>query len=203
MVLIMARVGDFCLSLELGGGAMRYTRRLIQLSLILILSTGVSCTTGESGTTEPSLGSSSEIPTALPVVGIPDPPFISVDVLSCSPQDYAITSKVIGSKGGRIMVGSHQLEIPAGALSQPVTIVAEQITGSTNSVRFGPEGLAFARPAELTMSYANCLSVPAGKQIVYTDEQLKVLELLRSSDRARTKTVTSAIDHFSRYAVAY
>ena len=72
-----------------------------------------------------------------------------------------------------------------------------------NSVRFGPEGLRFARPAELTLSYSNCLVAPAKKKIVYTSELLEVLELLKSSDKARTKTVTSPIDHFSRYAVAY
>ena len=182
---------------------MRYTRRLLQLSLILILSTGVGCTSGGFGTTEPSLEQSNESPEPSWVIGTPDSPFISVRLLSCSPQGYAVSSKVIGSKGGRISVGSHSLEIPQGALSQPVTIVAEQITGSTNSVRFGPEGLRFARPAALTLSYANCLMVPAAKHIVYTDDQLKVLELLKSSDRARTKTVTSPIDHFSRYAVAY
>jgi hypothetical protein len=182
---------------------MRYTRRLIQLNLILILSTGVSCTGGELGTTGPSLESSSETSKPSPYVGIPDPPIISVDLMSCSPQDYAISRKVIGPKGGRIRVGSHLLEIPAGAVSQPVTIVAEQITGSTNSVRFAPEGLEFARPAKLTMSYENCLSVPAAKHIVYTTDELKVLELLRSSDRAKAKTVTGPIDHFSRYAVAY
>jgi hypothetical protein len=70
-------------------------------------------------------------------------------------------------------------------------------------VRFGPEGLTFARAAQLTMSYDNCLTVPAPKNIVYTNDGLKVLELLQSVDRAQTKTVTSPIDHFSRYAVAY
>jgi hypothetical protein len=182
---------------------MRYTRRLLQLSLMLILSTGVSCTSGEFGTTEPSLEQSNERPEPSSVVGTPDTPSISVALLSCSPQDYAISSKVIGSKGGTISIGSHSLEIPQGALSQPVTIVAEQITGSTNSVRFGPEGLRFARPARLTLSYNNCLTVPAAKRIVYTDDQLKVLELLQSVDKDRSKTVTSPIDHFSRYAVAY
>jgi hypothetical protein len=84
-----------------------------------------------------------------------------------------------------------------------VTIVAEQLKGSVNSVRFSPEGLTFDQPAELTMSYNNCSGTESPKSVVYTDEQLKILQLLRSDDKPQTKTVTSPIDHFSRYAVAY
>jgi hypothetical protein len=38
---------------------------------------------------------------------------------------------------------------------------------------------------------------------VYTDENLKILEVLRSLDLFGKRTVTAPIDHFSRYAVAY
>jgi hypothetical protein len=182
---------------------MKNNRRLFQLSLILALSAGVSCTTSDVGTTEPSIAPFEETLRPSSIIGTPDSPEISVRLLSCTPQDYAITSQVIGPRGGKIRVGNHVLLIPGRALSSPVTIVAEQITGSTNSVRFSPEGLTFARPAELTLSYENCLSAPVSKKIVYTSEQLKILELLRSVDEARAKTVTSPIDHFSRYAVAY
>ena len=106
-------------------------------------------------------------------------------------------------QGGKIKVGSHVLEIPAGALAGYVTIVAEQITGSTNSVRFSPEGLTFDRPALLTLSYDNCLAPPVARKIVYTTDRLEILELLKSVDKVQTKTVISPIDHFSRYAVAY
>ena len=183
---------------------MRHTRRLVlQLSLILTLSAGVSCTTGDIGSTGPSAEQPDDVLVPSSIIGTPDDPEISVSLLSCTPQDYLITTQQIGPKGGRIRIGSHLLSIPERALSQRVTIVAEQITGSTNSVRFGPEGLRFARPAELTLSYDNCLESPAKKKIVYTSERLEVLELLRSADKPRTKTVTSPIDHFSRYAVAY
>jgi hypothetical protein len=182
---------------------MRYTRRLLQLCLILTLSTGVSCTTGEVGTTEPSVANYEETLRPSSIVGTPDDPLIDVRLLSCTPQDYLINSQVIGPKGGKIKVGNHLLFIPAGALSQSVTIVAEQIPGSTNSVRLSPEGLRFARSAELTLNYQNCLAAPGKKTIVYTNENLQVLELLKSTDKSPTKIVTTGIDHFSRYAVAY
>jgi hypothetical protein len=77
------------------------------------------------------------------------------------------------------------------------------MSGGTNSLRFSPEGLRFQKPAALTMSYQNCLVVLIPKRIVYTDENLKILEVLKSLDLFNKRTVTAPIDHFSRYAVAY
>jgi hypothetical protein len=171
-----------------------------RLGIILALSVGVSCTAGDVGPTDPaSAPMSQDIAPATNNVDLISP----VDLLLCSPQRYLTTTRVVGSKGGKIKVGSHVLTIPPGALSQDVTIVAEQLTSSVNSVRFGPEGLIFAQPAELTMSYDNCESITAPKKVVYTDDRLKLLEVLSSDDKPQTKTVTSPIDHFSRYAVAY
>lgn len=125
------------------------------------------------------------------------------DLLSCKPQPYVTNTQLIGSKGGKIKVGSHVLLVPAGALDRDVAITGEQVTGSINSVRFSPEGLTFAVPAQLTMSYDNCTAVLLPKRIAYTTELLKVTEVLPSKDKFQTKIVTSPIDHFSRYAVAY
>jgi hypothetical protein len=100
-------------------------------------------------------------------------------------------------------VGKNTLVVPQGALSQRVTIKAEQVSGKTNSIRFSPEGLKFSRPAQLTRSYDNCLLILPTKRIVYTDEALKVLQILRTLDLRLTRTVSAPIDHFSRYAIAY
>jgi hypothetical protein len=127
----------------------------------------------------------------------------ATDLLVCSSQPYQITRKTIGYEGGTIQVGSHTLVIPRGALRRQTTITAEQMPGRTNSVRFSPEGLQFEQPAGLVMNYRNCLVVLLKRKIVYTDENLKVLEVLRSLDLFGARTVTAPIDHFSRYAVAY
>ena len=80
---------------------------------------------------------------------------------------------------------------------------SEQVPGKVNSVRLSPEGLRFARPARLTMSYRNCLTVLLPKRIVYTTEGLQVLRVLPSLDLDDLGTVSSPLDHFSRYVVAY
>jgi hypothetical protein len=125
------------------------------------------------------------------------------DLLLCSPQPYDTETETIGPDGGFIRVGTHTLIIPRGALSSSVRITAEQMPGKTNSIRFSPEGLRFQKPAVLTMTYGNCALVLLQKKIVYTDEKLRILEVLKTLDLFQRKQATTGIDHFSRYAVAY
>jgi hypothetical protein len=188
---------------------------MFTLGLALALTAGVSCTTGD-GPTGLSDAQPIEQPSYLlgdlleggGLIGdVVDGTIGTVlgvtDFLVCKAQPYTVASKTIGTEGGTIKVGSHSLVIPRGALRKKTKITAEQMTGRTNSLRFSPEGLRFEKPADLTMSYKNCLVVLLPKHIVYTDERFKILEVLRSLDLFRKKTVSAPIDHFSRYALAY
>jgi hypothetical protein len=185
---------------------MKWLRRSSMVGLALLLLVGVSCTSTDSTLTEAPVAESADQPS--PSFGIINDfvtgtVFTVQNLLTCSRQPYAVTKETIGPSGGTIAVGSHRLFIPENALSQDVTITAEQVRGTTNSVRFRPEGLRFDQPAVLTMSYENCSLVLLPKKIVFTTERLKVLEVLQSLDLFVSKTVTAPIDHFSRYAVAY
>jgi hypothetical protein len=194
---------------------MKWFRSLRSLALAFVLAAGLSCTASDSTAptessdeqqSSPSFGLIGDLTGGLTdVTGTVVGTLGSVtDLLLCSPQKYAVTTETIGPKGGEIVVGSHRLNIPKDALSRKTKITAEQIRGSNNSIRFSPEGLRFEKSAELTMSYENCALVLLPKKIVYTDEKLKILEVLKASlDLFKKKTVTAPIDHFSRYVVAY
>jgi hypothetical protein len=171
----------------------RWNRSFLVVSLLAALTVGVSCSTSESPVAPSVEPSASLIGTVLSVT----------DLLTCRAQPYAVVTQQVGPSGGTLVVGEHRLVIPRGALSRTVVIKGEQLPGSVNSVRFSPEGLRFATPAQLTMSYRNCLVVLLPKRIAYTTELLKVLRLLPSRDLFGPKTVTSPLDHFSRYVVAY
>ncbi len=184
---------------------MKWTRRFFSFGLVLALLAGVSCTTADTSPMEP-VAQPLEQPSYLlgDVVGGAVGPVLGVtELLTCGEQRYEVREETIGRQGGRIKVGRHVLEIPKGALSKNVRIKAEQIRGHTNSVRFSPEGLQFARPARLLLNYRNCSSVSLPKRVAYTDELLRILELPRSRDYPEYDYVTGAIDHFSRYAVAF
>jgi hypothetical protein len=177
------------------------------LFLAAVLAAGVSCTSddslGPSAPAGPSTMTEVQGPQSELLLGGILNTLQNLHLLSCSPQAYASTTQVVGVNGGTISVGTHKLVIPAGALSRNYTIRAEQVTHRVNSVRFSPEGLQFAKPGKLTLSYSNCSPLLLLKRVVYTDELLRILELIPSLDNLRTKTVTGDIRHFSRYAVAW
>jgi hypothetical protein len=181
-------------------------RKITTFLLAAVVAVAVSCTSGEPlGPSVPhrsTLGETKGRPSGLLAGGLPND-LSDLTLLSCSPQQYVSVSQVVGPDGGTIVVGTHALTIPAGALTKNYTIQAELVSGRVNSVRFSPEGLTFAKPATLSLSYANCSQPMVAKKVVYTDELLEILELLPSLDDSETGTVTGDIQHFSRYAVAW
>lgn len=184
-------------------------RRLLGPVLGGVLLLSVACSSTDSGPAGPTDNGPEARLVASPVLadaslgGLVSTALSSVSLLTCRPLPYASAVATVGPNGGTIKVGANTLVIPQGALASRVTIKAEQVSGKVNSIRFSPEGLKFARPAQLTMSYENCLVVLSAKRIVYTTEALKVLEILRSLDLNLKRTVAAPVDHFSRYAVAY
>jgi hypothetical protein len=195
---------------------MKWTRRFFALGLALALSAGVSCTTSD-GPTGASVSQPAELGGLLegdglvagdgPIGDVVDGAVGTVlgvtDLLVCKAQPYVVARKTVGPEGGSLTIGRHRLEIPRGALASRVTITGEQVSGAVNSVRLSPEGLRFAKPARLTLSYRNCGSVRLPKRVAYTNELLRILELPPSRDYRKYEYVTGAIDHFSRYAVAF
>ena len=173
-----------------------WTRKLSAGLLMIDAAVVIGCTGAESPT-EPVAGQPDLLLKEL-VNSLKD-----LKLLSCSQQPYAVTTQTVGANGGTIVVGTHRLVVPAGALKRSVTIKAEQVPGRVNSVRFYPEGLKFERPAAVTLSYANCSPLMLLKRVVYVDEKLRILELLPSLDDLQRKTVTGTVRHFSRYAVAW
>lgn len=177
----------------------KWNRSFVALGLVATLAVGVGCTSSES----PVGPSAPAAETPAPLLGGVGKLLSITDLLTCRSLPYASTTRAVGPDGGIVAVGQYALVVPPGALRNTVQIRAEQMPGKVNSVRFSPEGLQFSRPAVLTMRYDNCILVLLPKRIVYTNELLKVLDILRSEDLFRLKAVTSPIDHFSRYAVAY
>ncbi len=102
-------------------------------------------------------------------------------------------------------MGRHLLIVPPGALAAPISITGVAPHDAYASVTFSPHGLEFARPAILTLDYSHC---PAGrlnifKRIAYTSDGLDIISFLASLDNLITMRITTRLDHFSRYAVAW
>jgi hypothetical protein len=125
-------------------------------------------------------------------------------VLRCSPLAYDSVTKTIGPAGGDIWVGPHRLSVSRNALAGPVSITAVMPSDTVSRIQFRPEGLRFARPASLLMSYANCTdSGAAGPKVAYTTDALQIIEYVPSKDYPWFRRVHGVVTHFSNYAVAW
>jgi hypothetical protein len=126
-------------------------------------------------------------------------------LVGCSPLAATAVTQTIGPAGGTLQVGPHTLSVPAGALDAAVSITAVAPADTVNRIQLQPEGLTFAEPASLTMSYANCdvLALALRPQIVYTTDLLQILEYLHSVGDPLSQTVTAPLQHFSSYAIAW
>lgn len=155
--------------------------------------------------------SCSESPTSAPATPAPEASLIGsllapTGLLKCSSLPYARSTAIIGPLGGTISAGPHKLVIPPGALLVPTTIQMTAPTGlGVNAVKLDPEGLRFAAPALLTMSYANCslLGNVLPKRVAYTDNNLTIKYYLLSLDVLLSTKVTAKLNHFSDYVVAW
>jgi hypothetical protein len=127
------------------------------------------------------------------------------ELLACAPQEYTAAAELIGPNGGSIKVGPHELKIPAGALDHEVIISAVVPVSSLVEVQLQPEGLHFATPAKLKLSYSQCVQPPEWLRlfIVYLGANDEILEITASRDKKGLKTVVGYLEHFSRYAVAW
>ncbi len=95
-------------------------------------------------------------------------------LLQCSKLPATSVKQTIGSTGGTMRVGPHTFVVPSGALVQAVTISAKTAGGTGNAIDFKPVGLAFLKPAYVTLSYANCNTGGSNvsKQVAYTTDTL-------------------------------
>lgn len=181
---------------------MRITRFLTfaTLSLVALLST--SC--ADSSPTAPRASTTTAAPDA-ELLGWLGSTIEHTGLVACSPLPTATASGTFGPDGGVLVVGPHFLAIPAGALSDTVTITATAPSGTINRVQFQPHGLQFQRSAALSISYRNCslLGSLAPKRIAYVDSNLTILEFLLSLDNLWTKRVTGRLDHFSDYVLSW
>ena len=118
---------------------------------------------------------------------------------ACTTSGYGSVTRTIGPAGGIIAIGPHSLAIPPYALSGNTTITATAPAGRHLRIDFEPEGLRFARPTALTMSYRACENPPVLPRVVYVDDQLRLLEILPTLNSLFTRSVTAKVNHFSGY----
>jgi hypothetical protein len=120
-----------------------------------------------------------------------------------------IATASIGPAGGTLgsQDGNLILTIPPGAVPAAISFTIEPITneapgGVGGAYRLGPEGQAFAAPAQVSFRYANDLSGPFvdASGIAYQDAQHAWRVLTAASRDAAARRLTVSTSHLSDWA---
>ena len=118
-------------------------------------------------------------------------------------------STAIDSRGGTVVLGAAALEIPAGALDDATTITIRRLDHPARGAvgpayDFGPDGLAFLRPARLTISYEGIAMPPgtdAGSLRLAVLDRDRWVALDDQGSASDGPGVSASLRHFSTYGL--
>ena len=127
-------------------------------------------------------------------------PSASPGPLNCIPKNPAYGSALIGPSGGELIIGPHRLIVPAGALTETVTISGTVPNDKPFEINLQPHGLQFRKAAGLILDASDCTSVP---DIVYLIDQFTVSDPILATYSTWWHTVACPIWHFSGYSIAF
>jgi len=113
----------------------------------------------------------------------------------------------IGPEGGTVVLGLHRLIVPPGALSERVLIKLANASVTSVGVDASPEGLTFALPVTLTLSfhgtqYEDCVDCGAEALQIFYMAPDGTLEAYESTVDLAAETVSAQLTHFSRYIIS-
>jgi hypothetical protein len=108
-------------------------------------------------------------------------------------------SAMITHRGGTLDFGIGSITFPAGALKEPARITA--VTDGENlGAVFGPHGLEFPQPVEVT--FRSSSPIPADAFVIYVSEAGEVLETISGTISADRRSIKFLTDHFSGFQLA-
>jgi hypothetical protein len=115
-------------------------------------------------------------------------------------------SAVIGPEGGKLKLGKHKLQVPAGAVSEPTLFTMEYASETGVAVDCGPSPFTFNCPVTLTLSFENTQydgggGDPSQLQIFWMAEDGHC-EPMPSDVDIQGKKVVAELSHFSRYIIS-
>ncbi len=120
------------------------------------------------------------------------------------PAEEGVSRRVIGPEGGVLPHAAHRLEVPAGALNEPLELTFAVPLSDTLMFDMGPHGTQFNLPVSLVFSYRNADLTgvnPTLLQVYYYNPEGPRFEAIPTQVDTLNKVVIGYTDHFSRYAL--
>ncbi len=120
------------------------------------------------------------------------------------PAEEGVSTAVIGPEGGILPHASHRLEVPAGALSEPLELSFAMPLSDTLTFDMGPHGTQFNVPVSLVFNYGNADLTGVNEallQVYYYDPSTQIFEAIPTAVDTVNNLLFGYTDHFSRYAL--
>lgn len=122
-----------------------------------------------------------------------------------------VGAEIIGANGGKLMIGKNMIDVPRGAVDQPVLFTMQIVAGDTVHVKLHatrlldgqPYGL-FGTPVTLKLTYSDAVVTDESKLVITylvdgtTTGGKKALD---SDVRMQNRSVSALLEHFSDYAL--
>jgi hypothetical protein len=127
-----------------------------------------------------------------------------VILLRCTPQPEAEATAVTGPAGDTLYVGRNRLVILPETVVGPTRFTMQERTDGYVGVEISSAASGFRRPLQLTLSYAQCDSLPLepSRLKIYYVQGERVIAAIPSEVNVAAQTVTTVqIDHLSGYLV--
>ncbi len=122
-----------------------------------------------------------------------------------SPSANRVQGTAVPESGGELSLNRHKVRIPPDALKDVTTISIEEPDPRYVVADFGPEGLKFEKPVEISVCYAGLELGDVREQdltiYVFDPEKEEWVDMHGLVDTAE-ELVMIRTDHFSRYALS-
>ena len=108
-------------------------------------------------------------------------------------------------KGGKLKLNMYSMKIPKNSLSDDTEISMCESWPGIVAVDLGPEGLVFNNPVEFKISYKGLDLGDMNEEdltIYFVDHETNTWIDTNAEVDTKKKTVTTWMDHFSRYALS-
>lgn len=120
------------------------------------------------------------------------------------PAENGVSTALIGPAGGVLHHAAHRLEVPAGALNEPLELTFSMPLSDTLTFDMGPHGTQFNSNVRLVFNYGNADLTGVNEALLnvyYYDPNTGVFERIFTTVDTVNKLVIGHTDHFSRYAL--
>lgn len=135
----------------------------------------------------------------------PNPNSTLLTVRRREADEEGTSTAVIGPQGGVLIHAAHRIEVPAGALSEPVELTFSMPVSDTLMFDLGPDGIKFNAPVNIVFNWDHTYKKGLDQHnftIAVFNPVTQVWDKITTTADTELNEARGNTDHFSRYAIS-